>query len=474
MKEAEARAIVGRLFVLRMPQSWDEIDLRRFPVANFIVLKDYLETSLEATRSRLASARSHLESHGIDPLFMMDEEGGRVTQMAGLLPAAPSARAVARALTPAKAGELYAHISAHLAHIGIDVNLFPCVDVNTEPLNPIIGTRSYGEAPEQVSVYAREAITAARRFVATVAKHFPGHGMTRADSHRDLPIVTESHTRMDYVHIHPFRDAIAAGIDGIMIGHCVYLAFQTDGLPASISRQVVTEQLRERLKYKGLVITDSLDMKAVTDKVAVPRAGLLAVEAGCDMILHTEYSERFERSFETLVDAVLMGRLKMERLQRSDDRRARVADRLKMLRQFPLLPHEDTYLPLLSKVDAASTETKDLAEKLPLACEDAIVLSTSDSITNRFKKHIPRIFEDPDQVDAAGKTLIIWVTEPLYVKRAFRSLQDLISKVGTSVLITTYPALLDLLPPCDITVITHDTSPRAEERILKMLCNPPG
>jgi beta-glucosidase-like glycosyl hydrolase len=474
MKEAEARAILGRLFVLRLPQSWDEIDLKRFPIANYIVFKDCLEPSLEASKSRLESARSHLESSGIDPLFMIDEEGGRVTQMSGLFQSAPSPRAISRALTPEMAGEVYAHVSAHLAHIGIDLNFFPCVDVNTEPLNPIIGTRSYGDIPEQVSVYAREAIGASRRFVASVAKHFPGHGMTRADSHTELPIVTASHTRMDYVHIHPFRDAIAAGADGIMVGHCAYLAFQTDNLPASLSRQVVTEQLRERLRYNGLVFTDSLDMKAVTGKVTGPHAGLLAIEAGCDMVLYTEYSDRFERSFEALLDALLMGRLEIERLQVSDDRRAKVAERLKLLRHFPSIPHEDTYLPLLSKVDAVSVEIKDVANRLPLDCKDAILLSTSRSIAENLRTYVPNIIEDPDTVDAAGKVLIIWVTEPLHVKRAFGNLQNLVEKVGTSVLVTSYPALLDLLPQCDATIITHDTSPRAEEQILKRLCKQPA
>jgi beta-glucosidase-like glycosyl hydrolase len=470
MNEAEVRALLGRLFVLRLPTSWEAIDLKRFPVANYIIFEDCLEASLEGSQQRLAAARSHLEDQGIQPLFMMDEEGGRVTQMSRFFESAPSQRAVARALTPVMAGELYTHVSAYLSHLGIDVNLFPCVDVNTEPLNPIIGTRAYGDIPEQVSVYAREAINASRRFVATVAKHFPGHGMTRIDSHSELPIVTDSQTRMDYVHIHPFRDAIAAGIDGIMVGHCLYLAFQTDSLPASLSKHVVEEQLRGRLDFDGLVFTDSLDMKAVTAKEAGPRAGLLAIQAGCDMLLHTKYTDHFTRSFETLVDAVLMERLKIDRLAKSDRRRSKVIDRLKLLRQLPSLPPEDAYLFLLEKVRAASIEVKDIAGRLPLACEEALVLTTSPSVSERLRSRIPSIVEDPGQVDATGKVVILWIGEPLNVRKAFRNAQDLIAKAGTSVLVTNYPALLELLPRCDVTIVSYDTSPQAEEQILRKLC----
>lgn len=468
MNETEARFALGRMYAVRLPKSWEDLDLKRFPIANYIVFKDDLEPTFEASRDKLRSARSYLEGHGIEPLFMMDEEGGRVSQMSGFFPAPPSPRAIARALTPDMTGTLYAHVMANVAALGVDVNLFPCIDVNTESMNPIIGTRSFGSTPEQVSVFCKAAVRSSRRYVGCIGKHFPGHGMTRLDSHKDQPIVNESHTRLDYMHIHPFRETIEAGLDGIMVNHCLYMNLQTDGLPASLSKQIVDEQVRHRLGYDGLVMTDSLDMRAVTDKLEAPKAGLLAFEAGCDILLYTAYPPGFERSFRTVLDSILMQRAEGDRLIESSARRARILRRLEALKRAPS-HDEDAYALLVEKVKAKAIELKDDSGVLPISSDAVLALSTSTHIIERLRGYAGSVEEASDSTDAAGKVLIIWISEPLIVNKAFRNINPMIESTDCSILVTTYRPLLEMLPKCDVTIVTHDTSKHTEDLILQKL-----
>jgi beta-N-acetylhexosaminidase len=467
--ETEVRRALGSLFVLRLPGSWNDVQLERFPVANYIIFRDDLESSFEASRERLAEARSSLQANGIEPLFMMDEEGGRVTQISGFFESAPSPRAISRKLKPEEAGKLYGHMSAYVADLGIDINLFPCVDVNTEPLNPVIGTRSFGSMPEEVSQFSTAAIGSSRAHTACIVKHFPGHGMTRVDSHLDRPTVELPRERLDYIHINPFREAVRSGADGIMIDHCIYLSLQDDDRPASLSKQIVTDILRKKLKYDGLVMTDSLDMRAITGKVDAHRAGMLAFEAGNDMLLYTEYSERFERSFEAMAEAVFMDTLSNERLAKSVGRRVRLIERLAFARSNRSAYHEGEYLELLEKVRAGSTTVKDPDSILPLSCDRAVVVSTSESVTEKIREHVTSVTGEEGGPDAAGSTLILWLMEPFHPKVSFGVVHDLVKSARRSILITSYEHLAEILPTCDVTITSDDTSPHTEELILRTL-----
>jgi beta-N-acetylhexosaminidase len=469
MNEAEARFALGRIFALRLPRSWDDLDLRRFPVANYIIFRDDLEATFEASRGRLRAARTHLQGNGIKPLFMVDEEGGRVSQVSSFFPPAPSPRSIARALTPDMTESLYAHVSAQLAALGIHVNLFPCLDVNTEPLNPIIGTRSYGDTPEQVTAYARAAIRGSRRFVACVGKHFPGHGMTRTDSHRELPIVMDSHARLDYMHIYPFKAAMAAGLDGIMVSHCLYMSLQDDGLPACLSAEIVVNQLRLRAGFNGLVLTDSLDMSAIADRVDPARAGFMAFEAGCDMLLYTEYSKRFERSFKSLLEAVLMGRIEIARVMESSRRRNKVVEHLKTLSPPSQPAEDDRYELLTGKVLARSFEIHDESQILPLSSDEVTVVTNSDEIVERLQASVPAITRTSEPSDAEGKVVIAWIPEPLVAAKCFGTLHKMVDVAGTSVLVTPYPALSRFLPDFDVTITVHDSTSRTHEAIIRTI-----
>ena len=177
--------------------------------------------------------------------------------------------------------------------IGVEWNWFPIADVNSNPANPIIDTRSFGEDPAQVSEMVAAYIEGARsQGLLTTAKHFPGHGDTDTDSHLTLARVPATMDRLNAVELVPFRSAIAAGVDSVMVGHLIVPAVESDpNRPASVSAHVIKDLLQGQLGFKGLVVTDGLDMAGLThvfsgsEAEISSEAAVAAVEAGEDMII---------------------------------------------------------------------------------------------------------------------------------------------------------------------------------------------
>ena len=226
-------------------------------------------------------------SPGLAPFICIDQEGGqiqRLTRAQGFV-GLPSAKRVAT-MDQAAAYRFYRQSAAELADLGFNVNLGPVVDLNTYPENPAIGRkgRSYAADPKTVIAYAMQFIDAHEQAgVLTAAKHFPGHGSARKDPHRE-PVdiaATWSEDELD-----PFRTLIDDHFaDMIMVGHLYHPRFSDGLLPASLSRRAITGELRDDLGFKGLIITDDLDMGAVTERYSVEAAAVLAVGAGADLLI---------------------------------------------------------------------------------------------------------------------------------------------------------------------------------------------
>lgn len=178
-----------------------------------------------------------------------------------------------------------AEVARQCQLMGIHINFAPVVDVNINPQNPVIGTRSFGDSPELV---ARCAVAYGQGLesggVLSVAKHFPGHGDTSEDSHKTLPTVSASRERMQRVELYPFRAYRDAGLGGVMTAHLRVPAYDTTGRPASLSRLITTDLLRKEMRFKGLVITDALEMRGaqVSEGNSV---ALEAFKAGNDLLL---------------------------------------------------------------------------------------------------------------------------------------------------------------------------------------------
>ncbi|MBQ0025599.1 MAG: glycosyl hydrolase family 3 [Bacteroidales bacterium] len=175
-------------------------------------------------------------------------------------------------------------IGEELSQLKIFVNFAPVVDINNNPANPVINTRSFGEDREKVAEFGCAYMKGMKDAgVAGSAKHFPGHGDTDVDSHKGLPVLTFNRSRLDSLELYPFRRMISEGVDMIMIGHLSVPALDPTGTPASISSTIVTDILRKELGFNGIIITDALQMKGVATDYA--DASLAAYKAGADILL---------------------------------------------------------------------------------------------------------------------------------------------------------------------------------------------
>lgn len=169
--------------------------------------------------------------------------------------------------------------------MGVNINFAPVVDLNSNPLNPVIGARSFGADPMRVAAKgARYAKALQSQHVMAVAKHFPGHGDTETDSHLDVPVINHTKAFVDTVDIYPFKRLIGAGCRGVMVGHLQVNAYDKNTI-ATLSEPIMNELLREKMKFTGLIITDGMDMKAVTKNHGKAESALLSLKAGSDIIL---------------------------------------------------------------------------------------------------------------------------------------------------------------------------------------------
>jgi beta-N-acetylhexosaminidase len=259
-------------------------------------------------------------------LFTADFEGGAGYIVAGAtrLPRAMALGATRDEGLAARAGRLAA---AEGRALGVDVDFYPVVDVNNNPMNPIINIRSFGEDPAFVGRMATAYLKGVQAggMLAT-AKHFPGHGDTTTDTHLDLAVIEHPRERLEAVELVPFKAAIAAGVDAVMTTHIRLPALDpTEGLPATLSRPIVTGLLRTQLGFDGLVFTDSMSMHAISRRFGNDKAAAMAVGAGVDVVLDPPDPDAALRAIR---QAVERGDVARDQLDRSVERLLRAKARL--------------------------------------------------------------------------------------------------------------------------------------------------
>lgn len=187
--------------------------------------------------------------------------------------------------------------------LGVNWAYAPVCDVDLTPENPILGTRAFGTDPHRVASLATTWIRACQaEGVLACAKHFPGHGRTRADSHTELPVVQASKPELLEVDLLPFRAAIEAGVASIMTAHVAYPALDASGVPATCSREILQWLLRQQLKFDGLIVTDALIMKGALTGRSEGEAAVAAINAGCDVLLYPSDLEGLVRTLEQALD----------------------------------------------------------------------------------------------------------------------------------------------------------------------------
>jgi beta-N-acetylhexosaminidase len=254
---------------------------------------------------------------GGPPLWVaVDQEGGWVVRLEAPFTVPPPAEELARQ-GPEAVADLARRLALELRCVGINMNLAPVLDVNTNPANPIISERAFSADPEECARLGRAYIEALQGAgCAACGKHFPGHGDTATDSHQVLPVLTHDRERLEAVELIPFRSAVEAGVTSVMTAHILLPRLDPEEV-ATFSRPIIEGLLRDGLGHTGVVITDDLDMRAVADEHSCEVGAVKAIRAGCDVALVCGTEDATPRMHGALMEAVRKGELAEERIRQA-------------------------------------------------------------------------------------------------------------------------------------------------------------
>lgn len=305
----DVRTAAGQHIMAGLPGT--EIDpafaalVRECKVGNVILFRRNVKNAAQLARLCGSLRELIVSETGMEPFIAIDQEGGVVSRFSPDMATTPGAMALAAAGgdAPYRAARLTA---AQLRAAGVNFDLAPVLDVNSNPLNPVIGVRSFGDLPEEA---AERAMGFMRGLldggVMACGKHFPGHGDTDTDSHIGLPRVDKSREQLEECELLPFRRAIEAGMPAIMSSHVLFPALEPEKLPATMSRRILTGLLREELGFGGVIISDCMEMDAVAKFYGTVNGAAAALKAGADIVCisHTaalarETAERLWQRYE--------------------------------------------------------------------------------------------------------------------------------------------------------------------------------
>ncbi len=260
----------------------------------------------------------------LPPLFAVDQEGGRVARLREGAAALPAMMALGACGDAALAEEAGRALAADVRRFGANLDFAPVLDLALDPRCAAVGSRSFGDDPQRVADLGSALVRGLRAGgVAATAKHFPGHGDTPLDSHRELPVVATDAVTLRARELVPFRAAIAAGVECVMSAHVVVPALEP-ALPATLSRRALTDLLRAELGFTGVCFTDCLEMDAIAATVGTPRAAALALAAGADCAVISHRLPLAEAARDAIVEAVRRGELPLARLEEAAARVARL------------------------------------------------------------------------------------------------------------------------------------------------------
>jgi len=302
--------LVGERLMIGLPgPTVGDADLRLFKDTRAAGLILYRRNF--TSPSQLLEMLHRLESAlGRRLLVATDHEGGRIVMLGQGVTIFPDNLAVGTAGEETFAFKQGLFEARELRRLGVDLNLGPCLDVLTDRYSPNIGIRSYGKDPAQVARYGVARIRGmAKGGVSACPKHFPGKGHSPLDAHLRLPTIDSDWSEMHQTHLVPFFEALAAGVECVMTSHPVYPKLDPSGVPATFSRLIVEEYLRGQLGFRGVIVSDDLEMGAVTESCPIGEAAIRTALAGHDLLLvcHTEAAQRAAAG--ALVDAYRDGRL---------------------------------------------------------------------------------------------------------------------------------------------------------------------
>ncbi len=279
-------------------------EIKRIKPGGIILFGVNLGSSKEI-RNLNESLQAQAKNYNLQPLFIStDQEGGRVIRVKKGVTEFPGAMALGQTANTKYAYDVGFITSYQLNRLGINFLLAPSLDINNNPENPVINTRSFGSDLETVNLIGTSYELGAREGGALpVIKHFPGHGDTNVDSHLGLPIIEKDFEQIMNFELVPFQKSIEKGARAVMSAHIVYPKIDPK-YPATLSREILTGILREKLKFDGLVITDAMEMHAISKNYTKEKRGVLAILSGADIVLLTSWGKTSIEYHDMILDAI--------------------------------------------------------------------------------------------------------------------------------------------------------------------------
>ncbi len=316
------RELIGQMIMIGfngtkdMPAETVQL-MREYSVGNVMLFGTANTNTFSQTTKLVDNINSH-NPGGIPLLIAIYLEGGSVTRFPHQWhPFISSAKTLGKADDPQRVFDQYKRIGEQLKEIGININFAPVLDIAHNPSSTFLGSRMFGSDPDKVSPLVVEAVKGLHAAgIASLGKHFPGHGDTATDSHEKTPIIGATLEEMENYSLIPFKAAVDSGIDGMLVAHLSYPNVDSEDI-TSMSPTVINGILREEMGFNGLVISDDLRMKGFSSKYSIAKGAVQHILAGGDMLLIGKYTDKQKAVLDSIYDALQDGTLTRGRLEQS-------------------------------------------------------------------------------------------------------------------------------------------------------------
>ena len=292
--------------------------VREYKIGNVILFLRNVDSAQQLRRLCGQIQELILEVTGYPAFIVIDQEGGLVTRLPDDAVNVPSAMTISATDDPANARTAAEITIRQLQGLGVNFNMAPVLDVNTNPANPVIGIRSFGDDPNRVADYGEATVRAYENTgVYCCGKHFPGHGDTNVDSHLGLPVIEKTLEELEAAELIPFRRCIDAGIPGIMSSHILFPKIEEEHIPGTMSRRIITDLLKNRLGFRGLVFSDCMEMDAIQKFYGTAKGTVAAFKAGIDLAGLSKTTALMRETAEAVNAAADRGEFDMDEIKAS-------------------------------------------------------------------------------------------------------------------------------------------------------------
>ncbi|MGP4107642.1 beta-N-acetylhexosaminidase [Virgibacillus sp. L01] len=323
VKEISLNAKIGQMIVAgisgtKLTKNAKKL-INHYKVGGIILYRENMQTP-EQTVNLTNNIRAENSDNHLPILLGVDQEGGKISKLPGDLKKIPANGKIGERNNPEYSYKIGAYLGKMVKSFGFNLNFAPVLDVNSNPANPVIGERSFGEDPKVVSNLGIQTMKGIQsQGTISVIKHFPGHGDTSADSHLQLPTVNKTLMELENLELIPFKKAINNGADVVMVAHILLPQIDLE-YPSSMSQQIISGLLRQQLNFDGVIITDDMTMKAITNNYDIGNAAVQSVKSGSDIIMVAHDFNKVVTVINALKEAVEQGEITRERINKSVSR----------------------------------------------------------------------------------------------------------------------------------------------------------